>query len=80
MMSTPLSIAMVGTRGVPARYGGFETAIEKIQAIPDDATQDEMQEAAGDLSEAEKKDQESLSTYITNTCMGQLSPSESPSE
>jgi len=58
----------------------FETAIEKIQAIPDDATQDEMQAAASDLSEAEKKDQESLSTYITNTCMGQLSPSGSPSE
>lgn len=25
-----LRIAMVGTRGVPARYGGFETAIEEI--------------------------------------------------
>jgi glycosyltransferase involved in cell wall biosynthesis len=25
-----LSIAMVGTRGVPARYGGFETAIEEV--------------------------------------------------
>lgn len=25
-----LSIAMVGTRGVPARYGGFETAIEHV--------------------------------------------------
>jgi hypothetical protein len=58
----------------------FETAIEKIQAIPDDATQDEMQEAAGDLTEAEKKDQEALSTYITEKCMGQLSPSESPSQ
>ena len=57
----------------------FETAIEKIQAIPDDATQDEMQAAAADLTEAEKKDQEALSTYITSTCMGQLSPSESPS-
>ncbi len=57
----------------------FETAIEKIQAIPDDATQDEMQAAAADLTEAEKKDQESLSTYITTTCAGQLSPSESPS-
>jgi hypothetical protein len=57
----------------------FETAIEKIQAIPDDATQDEMQEAAADLTEAEKKDQEALSTYITDTCMGQLSPSASPS-
>jgi glycosyltransferase involved in cell wall biosynthesis len=26
----PLRIAMVGTRGVPASYGGFETAIEEI--------------------------------------------------
>jgi len=25
-----VSIAMVGTRGVPARYGGFETAVEEI--------------------------------------------------
>lgn len=25
-----MSIAMVGTRGVPARYGGFETAIEEV--------------------------------------------------
>ncbi|OFI38961.1 glycosyl transferase [Arthrobacter sp. SW1] len=27
---TGLRIAMLGTRGVPARYGGFETAIEEI--------------------------------------------------
>jgi hypothetical protein len=26
----PMSIAMVGTRGVPARYGGFETAVEEV--------------------------------------------------
>ncbi|GAA5227769.1 glycosyltransferase [Paeniglutamicibacter antarcticus] len=26
----PLKIALVGTRGVPARYGGFETAIEEV--------------------------------------------------
>ncbi|WP_431245703.1 DUF1972 domain-containing protein [Leifsonia xyli] len=25
-----LSIAMVGTRGVPARYGGFETAVDEV--------------------------------------------------
>lgn len=25
-----LSIALVGTRGVPARYGGFETAVEQV--------------------------------------------------
>lgn len=29
-MGAGLSIAMVGTRGVPARYGGFETAVEEI--------------------------------------------------
>ena len=27
---TAMSIAMVGTRGVPARYGGFETAVEEV--------------------------------------------------
>lgn len=27
---TLLSIALVGTRGVPARYGGFETAVEEV--------------------------------------------------
>lgn len=29
---TGLSIAMIGTRGVPAAYGGFETAVEEIGA------------------------------------------------
>lgn len=28
--SDALSIAMVGTRGVPARYGGFETCVEEV--------------------------------------------------
>ena len=26
----PLRVAMVGTRGVPARYGGFETCVEEV--------------------------------------------------
>ncbi|GAA1732167.1 glycosyltransferase [Isoptericola hypogeus] len=30
MAAQTLSIAMIGTRGVPARYGGFETAVEEI--------------------------------------------------
>ncbi|MCL2454960.1 MAG: DUF1972 domain-containing protein [Micrococcales bacterium] len=30
MPEEPLSIAMLGTRGVPARYGGFETAVEEV--------------------------------------------------
>jgi glycosyltransferase involved in cell wall biosynthesis len=29
---TTMRIAMVGTRGVPARYGGFETAVEEVGA------------------------------------------------
>lgn len=28
--TTPMRIAMIGTRGVPARYGGFETAVEEV--------------------------------------------------
>lgn len=28
--TAPLRVAMIGTRGVPAAYGGFETAIEEI--------------------------------------------------
>lgn len=29
-MNPPLRIAILGTRGVPAQYGGFETAVEEI--------------------------------------------------
>ena len=29
---SPMTIAMIGTRGVPAAYGGFETAVEEIGA------------------------------------------------
>ncbi len=29
-MNSAMRIAMIGTRGVPARYGGFETAVEEI--------------------------------------------------
>ena len=28
--ATQLTIAFMGTRGAPARYGGFETAVEEI--------------------------------------------------
>ena len=28
--TTPLNIAMIGTRGIPARYGGFETCVEEV--------------------------------------------------
>lgn len=29
-LSRPLRIALMGTRGAPARYGGFETAVEEV--------------------------------------------------
>ncbi len=29
-LPAPMSIALVGTRGVPARYGGFETCVEEV--------------------------------------------------
>ena len=32
MSGKGLRIALLGTRGVPARYGGFETAVEEIGA------------------------------------------------
>jgi len=57
----------------------FETAIDKINALPDDATQEEVDGAAGDLTEEQKADQASLSDYITQQCASQLAPSASPS-
>src|SRR3954462_2700439 len=30
--SAALRVALVGTRGVPARYGGFETCVEEVGA------------------------------------------------
>ena len=30
----PMRIALVGTRGVPANYGGFETAVEEVGKPP----------------------------------------------
>jgi hypothetical protein len=57
----------------------FETALEKIRAIPDDATREEMDRAAEDLTDEQLKDQESLSSYITEKCMGDLGPGASDS-
>jgi hypothetical protein len=57
----------------------FETAINKINSLPDDASKKEMEQAASDLTEDQQKDQEALGTYITSKCMGQLNSSSSPS-
>ena len=37
--SGKLRIALVGTRGVPARYGGFETAVEDVHLLASDLEQ-----------------------------------------
>jgi len=58
----------------------FEKAIELIRTIPDDATQKEMDEIADDLDEEQQKDLQALTAYVTQKCMGQVSPSESTSE
>ena len=57
----------------------FESAIDKINDLPDDATQDDMDAAAGDLTDEEQADQEALSTYLTQKCMSQLVPSDDAS-
>ena len=74
-------LAEIGTPAdMPAEARrAFEKAIERINDLPDDATREEMDKAAGELTEEEQKDQEALSTYITQKCMGQALPSESAS-
>lgn len=57
----------------------LQMAIDKINALPDDATQEEVSKAAADLSAAEKKDQVSLGEYVQEKCMGGVpSPASSP--
>jgi len=42
----------------------LQLAIDKIKAIPDDATAEEVAKAAGDLTAAQKKDQAALGQYV----------------
>lgn len=58
----------------------FEKAIELIRSIPDDASRQEMDVIAEDLTEDQQKDLQALTAYVTQKCMGQVSPTESPSE
>ena len=53
----------------------FETAIEKIQGIPDDATKDEV-EKAQQLTEEEQAYSTALSQYIASKCADQLVPTD----
>ena len=58
----------------------FEKAIELIGSIPDDASRQEMDAIADDLTEEQQKDLQALTAYVTKTCMGQVAPTEVPSE
>jgi hypothetical protein len=58
----------------------FEKAIELIRSIPDDATRKEMDEIAAELTEDQQKDLQALTAYVTQKCMGQGSPTDSPTE
>jgi hypothetical protein len=57
----------------------FEKAIELIRSIPDGATRKEMDEIADDLTADQQQDLQALTAYVTQKCMGQVSPSASPS-
>jgi len=48
----------------------LQTAIDKINDLPDDATQEEVSKAAADLTAAQKKDQQALGEYVQEKCMG----------
>lgn len=50
-----MRIAMIGTRGVPARYGGFETAVEEIGA--------RLVEAGHDVTVYCRKEHETVDSY-----------------
>ena len=57
----------------------LQLAIDKIKAIPDDATAEEVAKAAGDLTAAQKQDQAALGRYVQEKCMPAASASSSPS-
>jgi hypothetical protein len=48
----------------------LQTAIDKINELPDDATRDEVSKAAADLTAEQKKDQQALGEYVQEKCMG----------
>ena len=48
----------------------LQTAIDKINELPDDATRDEVSKAAEDLTADQKKDQQALGEYVQEKCMG----------
>ena len=73
-------LAEIGTpEDIPAgAREAFELAIDKIRSIPDDATRQEMDAIADDLTDEERKNLDALTTYVTATCMSV--PSDLPSD
>jgi hypothetical protein len=57
----------------------LQVAIAKIKAIPDDATAEEVNKAAADLTAAQKKDQQVLGQYVQEKCMPSIPSSDSAS-
>jgi hypothetical protein len=57
----------------------LQLAIDKIKAIPDDATADEVAKAAGDLTAGQKKDQAALGEYVQEKCLAPAQSSTTPS-
>jgi hypothetical protein len=69
-------LAKVGTpKDMPAdARKGFELVIKKLQALPDDATKEEVDKAQN-LTTEEKKYSDALGQYITTNCADKLLPS-----
>ncbi len=47
---------------------GFETEIQKIGDLDDDASQDEVEKLDSDLSDDEQKQVDAFDEYVTKTC------------
>jgi hypothetical protein len=76
---TAAKLEDIGTpEGIPeGARRAFELAIERINSIPDDASRQEMDDIADDLTEAQQQDLDALTTYVTTTCVSL--PSDLPS-
>jgi hypothetical protein len=69
----------VGTpKGIPAKAeAGFELYVDKIKALDDNATVDDLA-GIGDVSDSDQEKLDALDDYVVKTCP-QLSETESPS-
>lgn len=47
---------------------GFETTIEMINEVEDDATEEELEKIEDQLSDAEQKDSDAFDDYLAKTC------------